>query len=161
MPMNSSSLHCMWSDRKSRLSLTRACEFFLFSQGWTFARARPVWTSGLVLDPWLICGSFVDHLWLICGSFVGFCGPLVNSWLDHCWTSLDSWVISSSSFQLELFVSLPCSEGLEWVVSLISAGFIGWKLDLVGNWGKWIHPVQVTSRANCCLCNAHTRVDFA
>ena len=57
-----------------------------------------------------------------------FCGPLVNSWLDHCWTVLDSWVIGSFGFQVELFVSLPCSEGLEWVVSLeISAGFIGWK----------------------------------
>ena len=73
MSMNSSFLHCMWSDRNSRLSLTRACEFFFFSQGWTFARARPVWTSGLVLE-W----------WLICGSFVGFCGPLVNSSLDDC-----------------------------------------------------------------------------
>ena len=52
----------------------------------------------------------------------------MNSWLDNCWTSLDSWVISSLGFQLELFVSLRCSEGLEWVVSLeISAGFIGWK----------------------------------
>ena len=88
-------------------------------------------------------------LWLICGSFVGFCGPLVNSWLDDCRTSLDYWVISSLGCQLELFVSLPCSEGLEWVVSLISACFIGWKLDLVGNWGKWIHPVQVTLEANC------------
>ena len=36
MPMNSLSLHCMWSDRKSRLSLTRACEFFFFSQGRTY-----------------------------------------------------------------------------------------------------------------------------
>ena len=62
------------------------------------------------------------------GSFVGFCGPLVNFWLDHFWTVLDSWVISSLGFQMELFVSLPCSEGPEWVVSLeISAGFIGWK----------------------------------
>ena len=62
------------------------------------------------------------------GSFVGICGPLVNIWLHHCWTVLDSWVISSMGFQLELFVSLPCSQGLEWVVSLeISAGFIGWK----------------------------------
>ena len=95
---------------------------------WT--RARPVWTGGPVLDPyWLICEPLLDR-----GSFVGFCGPLVNSWLDHCWTVLDSWVISSLDFQLELFVSLPCSEGLEWVVILeISAGFIGWKL--VGwNW---------------------------
>ena len=61
---------------------------------------------------------------------MGFCGPLVNFWLDHCWTVLDSWDISSLDFQLEMFMSLPCSEGLEWVVSLeISAGFIGWKLD--------------------------------
>ena len=83
---------------------------------WTCA--RPVWTSGPfvpVLDPCLT-------------GVVGFCGPMVISWLDHCWTVLDSWVISSLGFQLELFVSLPCSEGLEWVVSLeISAGFIGWK----------------------------------
>ena len=52
----------------------------------------------------------------------------MNFWLEHCWTVLDSWVILSLRFQLELFVSLPCSEGLEWVVSLeISTGFIGWK----------------------------------
>ena len=125
VPMNSSSLHCMSSDRKSRLSLTRACEFFFFSQGWTFARARPVWTIGPfvpVLDP---CLTLIGP-WLLCGSFAGFCGPLVNFWLDHCWNVLDSWVISSLGFQLELFVSLPCSKGLEWVVSLeISAGFIG------------------------------------
>ena len=39
---------------------------------------------------------------------------------------MDSLVISSLGFQLELFLSLPCSEGLEWVVSLeISASFIG------------------------------------
>ena len=77
-----------------------------------------------VLDPyWLICEPLLDH-----GSFVGFCGPLVNLWLDHCWAVLDSWVISSLGFQLELFVSLPCSEGLKWVVSLeFSAAFIGWK----------------------------------
>ena len=84
------------------------------------------------------------------GSFVGFCGPLVNFWLDHCWNVLDSWVISSLGFQLELFVSLPCSEGLEWVVSLeISAGFIGWKLGWLKNWEKLkIRSVQVTLRAN-------------
>ena len=68
---------------------------------------------------------------------MGFCGPLVSWWLDHCWTVLDSWVISSLGFQLELFVSLPRSEGLECVVSLkISAGFIGWKigwLEIVKN----------------------------
>ena len=59
---------------------------------------------------------------------MGFCGPLVNFWLDHCWTVLDSWVILSLGFQLELFVSLPCSKGLEWFVRLeISAGFIGCK----------------------------------
>ena len=60
---------------------------------------------------------------------MGFSGPLVKFWLYHCWTVLDSRVISSLGFQLELFVSLPCSEGLEWVVILeISAGFIGWKV---------------------------------
>ena len=51
----------------------------------------------------------------------------MNFWLDHCWTVLDSLVISRLAFQLELFVSLPCSEGLEWVLSLeIYAGLIGW-----------------------------------
>ena len=130
--MNSSSLHCMWSDRKSMLSLTRACEFFFFSQGWTYL--VPVWT---LFGPVLVWCGLVDHLdpyWLICeplldrGSFVDFGGPLVNSWLDHCWTVLDSWVISSLGFQLEWFVSLPCSEGFEWMVTLeILAGFIGWK----------------------------------
>ena len=71
-----------------------------------------------------------DRRWTLLdrASIVGFCGPLVNSWLDHCWAVFDFWVISSLGFQLELFVSLPCSERLEWVVSLkISAGFIGWK----------------------------------
>ena len=123
VPMNSTSLHCVWSDRKSTLSLTRTCEFFFFSQGWTYI--VPVWTLfGPVLVP---CG-LVDPSWTRIGSFVGFCGPLVTFWLDHCWTVLDCWVISSVGFQLELFLSLPCSEGLEWVVSLeISAGFIGWK----------------------------------
>ena len=43
--------------------------------------------------------------------------------LEHCWTL--SWVISSLDFQLELFVSLLCSEGLKWVLSLeISAGLL-------------------------------------
>ena len=83
-----------------------------------------MWTSGPVLDLyWLICEPLLDR-----GSFVGCYGPLVNFWLDHCWTVLDSWVISLLGFQLELFVSLPCSEGLKWVLSLeISAGFIGWR----------------------------------
>ena len=90
--------------------------------------ARPVWTSGPVLDPyWLVCEPLLDR-----GSFVGFCGPLVNFWLDHCCTVLDSWVISSLVFQLELFVSLPCSEGLQWAVSLkASAGFFGTKFGWV------------------------------
>ena len=61
----------------------------------------------------------------------------MNFWLDHCWTVLDFWVISSLGFQLELFVSLLCSEGLEWVVSLeISAGFIGSNLEWVEKLGK-------------------------
>ena len=55
----------------------------------------------------------------------------MNFWLGHWWTVLYSWVIWLLGFELELFVSLLCSEGLEWVVSLeISAGFIhskfGW-----------------------------------
>ena len=120
----------------------------------------PVWTLfGTLLVP---CG-LVDPSWTRIGSFVGFCGTLVNFWLDHCWTVLDSWVISSLGFQLELFLSLPCSEGLEWVVELGNLCWFYWlKIWLVGNWEKWkIHSVQVTLRANCCLCNAHTRVDFA
>ena len=90
MPTNSLSLHCMQSDRKSRLSVTCACEFFFFSQGWTylvpvwtlFARARPVWSIGpfgpvldtclTIVGPWLICGSFVDH----CGSLLDRIGLL-------------------------------------------------------------------------------------
>ena len=77
-------------------------------------RARRVWASGPVLDPyWLICG----FLWTI-GEL------LVGSLLDR----IGFWVISSLGLQLELFVSLLCSEGLEWVVTLeISAGLIGWK----------------------------------
>ena len=55
----------------------------------------------------------------------------MNIWLDHCWTVLDSWIISSLGFQLESFVSLPCSEGLEWLVSLEIS------VLLVGNLGGW------------------------
>ena len=70
MPMNSSSFHCMWSDRKSRLSLTRACEFFFLlsmtdlplaglDSLWT--PARTVWTSGPILDLyWLVCEPLLD-----------------------------------------------------------------------------------------------------
>ena len=74
--MNPPFLHCMWSDRMSRLSLTGACEFFSFSTGWTYP--VPVWTLfGPVLVP---CG-LVDNLYpsgspaspvLDCGSIVGF-----------------------------------------------------------------------------------------
>ena len=64
MPMNSSSLHCMWSDRKGGLSLTRACEFFSFFQGWTiqepFGPTLDLCPFGLSLDP---CSSRVDHLY--------------------------------------------------------------------------------------------------
>ena len=49
--MNSPFLHCMWSDRNSRLSVTHACKFFSFSQGWTL--------FGPVLLP---CGP-VDYLY--------------------------------------------------------------------------------------------------
>ena len=69
MPMNSSSLHCMWSDQKSRLSLTRASEFCFFSHGRTYR--VPVCTlfgpvlvpCGLVDRSWTPIGSFVNHYW--------------------------------------------------------------------------------------------------
>ena len=105
--------------------------FFLFSRvdlpcarlDFLWTRARPVWTSGPfvpVLDP---CLTGVGP-WLICG-FLWTIGELL---LDHCWNVFNSWVILSLGFQLELFLSLPYSEGLGWVVSLeISADFIGWK----------------------------------
>ena len=79
MPMNTSFLHCMWSDRESRLNLTRACEFFFFSQGWTYF--VPVWTSGPVLDPyWLICGfmwTIGEHLVGSLLDRIGFLGHFV------------------------------------------------------------------------------------
>ena len=56
MPMTSSSLHCMWFDRKSRLSLTRAGEFFFFSQGWTYL--VPVWT---LFKPVLVQCGLLDQ----------------------------------------------------------------------------------------------------
>ena len=116
-------LHCMWSDRKSSLSLARACEISFCCQGWTYL--VPVWT---LFGPVLVPCRLVDLSWTRIGSCLGCCGPLVSFWLDHCWTVLDSLVISSLGFQLELFVSLLCSEGREWVVSLeISAGLTGWK----------------------------------
>ena len=58
MPMNCSSLHCMRSDRMSRLSLTGACEFFFFSQGWTYL--VPVWT---LFGPVLVSCGLLDHLY--------------------------------------------------------------------------------------------------
>ena len=99
----------------------------------------PVFVPCRLVDPsWTRIGSFVNHcstlahLWIICG----FLGALMYFWLDHCWTVLDSCVISSLGFQFKLFVSLPCSEGLEWVLSLeISAGFIGWKFG-------WLESVK-------------------
>ena len=80
MPMNSSSLHCMWSNRKSRLSLTRACEYFFFSQGWTYL--VPVWTLfGPVLVP---CG-LVAYSYLICGPAFDRCCTVARLWVfvDH------------------------------------------------------------------------------
>ena len=73
MPMNSPFLHCMWSHRKSRLSVPRACEFFSFSKGWTYL--VPV---GLSLD---LCSSRVDY-WTICGPV-----------FDPCWTLAHFWII--------------------------------------------------------------------
>ena len=68
MPINGPFLHCVWTDRKSRLSLTRACEFFFFSQGWTYV--VPVSTLfGPVLVP---CG-LVDSSWTSIASFVNHC----------------------------------------------------------------------------------------
>ena len=82
----------------------------------------------------------------------------MNFWFDHCWTVLDSWVISSLVFQLDLFVSLPCSEGPKWVVSLgISAGFIGRKFG----WLKIVRNGRFTRFKSARGRIAHTRVDFA
>ena len=82
MPMNSLSLHCMWSDRKSRLSLTRACEFFSSSQGWTIQEpfGPSLCPFGLSLHQ---CSSCVDY-WNICTRL----GPL----FDRCWTVAHLWV---------------------------------------------------------------------
>ena len=89
MPMNSPFLHCIWMDGKSRLSLTCACEFVFFSQGWTYL--VPVWTLfGRVLVP---CG-LVAHLYLICGTVV-----------DHCWPVAHLWIICSFLYSIgELLV---------------------------------------------------------
>ena len=68
-------------------------------------RARPVWTSGPLLDlgsvvphlwtcvsPVLYGGPFVDYLWTSGGSFVDFCGPLVN----QCWIIVGPyWILGS------------------------------------------------------------------
>ena len=52
MPMNSPFVHCMWSDQKSWLSLTHACEIVFVYQGWT------------LLGPVLVPCGLVDHLYL-------------------------------------------------------------------------------------------------
>ena len=101
----------------SRVDLPCACLDSLST------RARHVWTSGPfvpVLNP---CLTGVGPCF-ICG----FLWTIGARLLEHCWTVMDSWVILSLGFQFEFFVSLPCSKGLEWVVSLeISVGFIGWE----------------------------------
>ena len=81
----------------------------------------------------------------------------MNSWFDHCWAVLDSLVILSLGFQLELFVALQCSEGLEWVLSLeISAGFIGWKFGWLEIWKNIVYampkPVWILHKQLCCVC---------
>ena len=73
MPMTSPFLHCMWSNRKSRLSLTRACELFSFSQGWTYL--VPVWT---LFGPVLVLCGLVDHLYTS--------WTRISSFVNHCWT---------------------------------------------------------------------------
>ena len=81
MPMNFSSLHCMWSDRKTRLSLTRACTFFFFSQGWTYL--VPIWT---LFRPVLVLRGLVDPSWTRIGLFVKHC------WIvAHLWVFVDHW----------------------------------------------------------------------
>ena len=194
MPMTSPFLHCMWSDWKSRLSLTRGCVILSFSQGWTLLRPVvlacglvdppcTIWTRlGPVFDPcwnaghlWIIGGPFVDQGWIIYGflwtigellvealldriGFLGhfvihsFCGGLyprlgksacvrvqqkivtsggcsriMAGEIGHGFVlfAVGARVISSLGFQTELFVSLPCSEGLEGVLSLeVSAGWL-------------------------------------
>ena len=94
------------------------------------------WTISTRLGPVFDPRWTVAHLWILWtsgASFLGFFGPLVNFWLDRCWTVLYSWVISSFGFQLEFFVSLPCSEGFKWVLSLeISPGWLE-----IGNNGRF------------------------
>ena len=64
VPMNSSSLHCMWSDRKSRLGLTGACEFFSFSKGLTY-----LVPFGTLIGHVLVLCGLVDHLYPSCTCF--------------------------------------------------------------------------------------------
>ena len=66
MPMKSPFLHCIWSERKSRLSLTRACELFLFLKGGPLP----------VLVP---CG------------LVNLFGTRIRSFENHCWTVAHLW----------------------------------------------------------------------
>ena len=79
MPMNSQFLHCMWSDQKSRLSLTRACEFAFF-----FSRVDQSGTIWTLLGPVLIPCGLVDHLDPSCL----ICGPV----FDYCWTVAHLWI---------------------------------------------------------------------
>ena len=96
VPLNSSSLHCMWSDRKNRLSFTHACEFFFFLKG-----GPTLWPLGLSLDP---CSSRVDW-WPIRASFV-----------DPCLTGVGPWLICGFLWSIgELFVG----------TLLDSIGFLG------------------------------------
>ena len=81
MPINSSSLHGMWSNQKSRFSLTRACEFFFFSQEWTYR--VPVWT---LFGPVLVLCGLVDPSRTRIGSFVNHCWSVA-----HLWVFLDHW----------------------------------------------------------------------
>ena len=65
MPLDSAFLHCMWLNRKSRLSRTRACEIFSFSQG------------GTLLRPVLVPCGLVDQKVLYCFQHRVFVVPLL------------------------------------------------------------------------------------
>ena len=74
-------MHCMWSNRKSRLTLTRACEFFAFSKGWTYL--VPV---SILIGTVLVSCALVDPSWTRIGSFMNHCCTAA-----HLWAFVDHW----------------------------------------------------------------------
>ena len=128
MPMNSAFLHCMWSDRKNRLSLTHACEFVFICQGWI--------SVGPVLDP---CSTRVGRTLDPCWTRV-----------DPCWTSGPVWTRVGPVLDREQFVDQWWSIfRILWIISELWSAFVGSFLDRIVFLGHFV--IVLTSGIVCVI----------